>query len=452
MVYHGNIRGYKAAVNYLYSQTNYEHHRPSKYNTKTFSLDKMKRLLFKIGNPHKKFKSVHIAGTKGKGSTATMLARMLESCGYKIGLFTSPHISCVRERITINEKKIPRKYLAESIAELAVVADKMKDKPTFFEIMTAIAFKYFCESKVDFAVLETGLGGRLDSTNVVEPEVCGITGISLDHMRELGNNIESIAREKAGILKPGVPAVSVPQHPEASKVLKSTANETKTKIHFIGEDIDFNSRVESSKELGCHTRLSIATTNGVYEHLAVPLPGEHQAENCGLALSLLDQLKKQGIRINDQEAIAGLARTTMPGRMEMISDDPRILVDGAHNAASIKALVKSIGQRVHYDSMVMIVGCAADKDLHGMMKQVGTGADKAIFTQVTDNPRVADPKMLAEIYSEMSDGRTGQVSGNLTEALEMARRATSHTDLICICGSFYLVAEAKELVGHTVEV
>ncbi len=452
MVYSGPIRGYKSAVQYLYSHADYERYSPAKYTRRNFNLDRMQHLLSKLDNPQHRYRCVHIAGTKGKGSTATMLARMLQACGYKVGLYISPHINCLRERITINEQKISQKKLTTSIANLASHVDKMgKEKPTFFEIMTAVAFRHFSESAVDIAVVESGLGGRLDSTNVLEPSVCGITSISIDHTQQLGQNIAEIAREKAGILKKGVPAVSVPQHPEAATALRQIASEVNTNIFFTGEDIDFSYRVESSRTRGCHTRLSLTTARSQFEHLPVPLPGEHQALNCGLALALLDQLKAQGVDIDDERAISGLSTTELSGRMEMICHEPRILIDGAHNAASVKALVRSIGQHIHYDSMIMIVGCSADKDLHGIMQQVATGADKVIFTCARNTPRAAEPRMLAEIYTELSDGKTGQVAENLEDALRIADIAASPEDLICVCGSFYLIGQAKELVGKLVK-
>jgi dihydrofolate synthase/folylpolyglutamate synthase len=183
-----------------------------------------------------------------------------------------------------------------------------------------------------------------------------------------------------------------------------------------------------------------------FEHLPVPVLGEHQALNCGLALALLDQLKRKGMEIDDEKAMAGLAAVQLPGRMELINHDPRLLVDGAHNSASIQCLMRGIGQHIPYDSMVMIFGCSADKDIRGMMEQVATGADKVIFTRAANSPRAADPKDLAEIYTELSDGRVAQIVDNLEEALRVANSAVSREDLICVTGSFYLVGEAKALL------
>lgn len=441
-------RTYDSALKYLFSQTDYEQMLRVRYNRDTFSLTRMRALMKSLGDPHKDIRSVHIAGTKGKGSTATMLASMLQACGYRVGLYTSPHITDIRERIQINGQMISQAALTRLICRVEPFIEGMADdKPTFFEIFTGMAFCHFLDEKVDVAVVETGLGGRLDSTNVLRPAVCGFTSISMDHMHQLGATLSKIAAEKAGILKSNTPAVSVPQDPEAKRVLKRIAKESKARLMFTGEDIEFSYRVESSRQDGCHTRICLTTPRSRFEHLPVPLLGEHQALNCGLALALLDQLKDQGLQIDDQAAIQGLSGVYLPGRMEMVHQDPRVLVDGAHNAASMRALMRAIGQHIPYDSMVMVFGCAADKDIAGMIAEIATGADKVIFTQASNNPRAAKPKDLADAYEEFT-GRVGQVTENLRDAIRVAHSAVSREDLICICGSFCLVGEAKFILGN----
>jgi len=441
------IRTYDAALRYLFAHTDYERMLRVRYNSDTFSLARMRALLKGMGDPHKSLRCVHIAGTKGKGSTATMLAQMLRACGQKVGLYTSPHLTDIRERIRINGEMITQAALTRLINRAAPHIEKMaKAKPTFFEIFTALAMRHFADVGVDIAVLETGLGGRLDSTNVVKPLVVGLTSISLDHTHQLGNTVEKIATEKAGVFKSGVPAVSVPQVPAARAALKRAAERAKTPLLFTGENIDFSYRFESSRDAGPQTRVCLTTETSRFEHLPVPLMGEHQAVNCGLALALLDQLKSRGVPVDDRAAIAGLAQVQLPGRMELIRDDPRILVDGAHNAASVEALMRGIGQYIPYDSMVVIFACAADKDIDGMLDQITRGADKVIFTRY-DNPRCARPEDLAEMYEERS-GRTGQVAQDLREALRIANNAVSREDIICVTGSFYLVGEAKKLLGE----
>jgi len=442
-----SIRTYDSALKYLFTHTDYERMARVRYNADTFSLARMKSLLKRLRDPHKSLRCIHIAGTKGKGSTATMLAEMLQACGYKVGLYTSPHLVDIRERIRINGEMISQAALTRSINKVAPHIERMADdKPTFFEIFTAIGFLYFADQGVDLTVLETGLGGRLDSTNVIKPLVVGLTSISMDHMHQLGDTLEAIAWEKAGVFKSGVPAVSVPQDSAAKAVLEKAAKRAKASLLFTGENIHFSYRFESSRESGPLTRICLTTESSEFQHLPVPLMGEHQALNCGLALALLDQLKGLGVEIDDAQAIEGLARVQLPGRMELLMENPRVLADGAHNAASMEALMRAIGQYIPYDSMVVVFGCAADKDIDGMLEQVTRGADKVIFTRA-DHPRAAAPEDLAEMYEERS-GRTAQVADGLPEALGIAKSAVSREDIICVTGSFYLVGEAKKLLGN----
>jgi dihydrofolate synthase/folylpolyglutamate synthase len=290
--------------------------------------------------------------------------------------------------------------------------------------------------------VETGLGGRLDSTNVIRPEVTAITSISFDHMAQLGPTLAHIATEKAGIFKHNIPAVSVIQDPTAEAAMKKVAEKVGCPLDFTGQTIEFSYRFESSRMLGPHNRICLTTPNSKFEHLAVPLIGEHQAINCGLALAVIDRLKSRGIAINDARAMEGLTKVSIAGRMEMVSQTPRVIVDGAHNAASLDAAMKAIGQHIPYDSMVVIFGCCGDKDVPGMLERITSGADKVIFTRI-DNVRSADPHELAVRYVELY-GKMAQVAENLEEALAIANRAVTKEDLICITGSFYLVGEAKK--------
>jgi len=396
-----------------------------------------------LGNPHKKIHTVHIGGTKGKGSTATMLARMLEANGYRVGLYTSPHVVHLHERITVNAKMISDSEMCGLLNRVYAPVEKMSktDPPTFFEIMTALAFMYFLDKAVDIAVIETGLGGRLDSTNVIRPKVVGITSLSIDHQHQLGETIDSIAKEKAGIFKRGVPAITVQQEPSAMRVLKSQAIAVKAPLSVTGSDIDFSHRFETSRKHGPHTRICLTTPTSKFEHLRVPLHGKHQAINCGLALAMLDKLKSVGYKIDNDKAAQGLHKVSLAGRMEMIWDDPRIMIDAAHNAASIQALIHAIGQNIPYDSMVVIFGCNADKDVRGMLQKLQYGADKVVFTR-SNSPRAMSPEDLAEIYTEIC-GKMYQTAPTLSQALQLAKNAVSKEDLICITGSFYLIGQAK---------
>jgi len=434
---------YQEALAYLLERTDYEKEERVRYNVTTFSLERMERLLSLLGNPHTQISTVHIAGTKGKGSTATMLARMLEANGYTVGLYTSPHLVHLRERITVNSEMITEAEMLGLMNRLHAPIEKLSkdDPPTFFEIMTALAFTYFADREIDIGVIETGLGGRLDSTNVILPKVVGITSLSIDHKQQLGDTLDRIAMEKAGVFKKGVPAVTVQQEPMAMNVLKAQAVAVKAPLSITGTDIDFSYRFETSREHGPHTRICLTTPTSKFEHLRVPLYGRHQAINCGLALALLDKLKMAGYEIDVEKAAAGLSNVRLAGRMEMICEDPRIMIDGAHNAASIRALIHAIGQNIPYDSMVMIFGCNSDKDIAGMLNELQYGADKVIFTRSSSNKAVS-PQELADAYTEIC-GKMCQTANTLGEALMLARSAVGKEDLICITGSFYLIGQAK---------
>jgi len=437
------VHTYAKALRFLGSLNDFERLRIVRYNSQNFDLDRMRTLLRRLGNPQDEFKSVHIAGTKGKGSTCAMIASMLQACGYKVGLYTSPHLVDVRERIQVNGDMVSQAEFARLVKVVEPIVERMKPRPTYFDVMTAIAFRHFAEEQVDIAVVETGLGGRLDSTNVLKPEVTGITNISKDHMAQLGSTVARIAEEKAGIFKAGIPAISVQQDPEAEVVLRRIAEKNGTVLEVTGQQIEFSYRFESSRMQGPHNRVCLTTPNSKFEHLAVPLLGEHQAINCGLALSVIDRLKTRGFNIVDAKAMEGLAKTSVPGRMEMLSQTPRVVVDGAHNAASLDAMLRAIGQHIPYDSMVIIFGCCADKDVPGMLERIAAGADKVIFTRV-NNIRSAEPSELAARYVEQY-GKMAQVAQTLQDALDIANRAVTKEDLICITGSFYLIGEAKKL-------
>jgi dihydrofolate synthase/folylpolyglutamate synthase len=437
------FRNYGKAIEYLYGRTDYEKQERLRYNVTTFNLKRMEKLLSLVGKPHTKIRTVHIGGTKGKGSTATMLAKMLEANGYNVGLYTSPHVVHLHERITVNSVMISEPQMRDLLNRIYAPIEKLSktDPPTFFEIMTALAFMHFVDMTVDIAIVETGMGGRLDSTNVITPQVVGITSLSIDHSQQLGSTIDRIAEEKAGIFKHGVPAVTVQQEPAAMQVLKSRAVAINAPLSITGSDIDFSHRFETSREDGPHTRICLTTPTSKFEHLRVPLHGKHQAINCGLALAMLDKLKSVGYQIDNQKAAEGLHNVSLAGRMEMICEDPRIMIDAAHNAASIKALIHAIGQNVPYDSMVVIFGCNNDKDVRGMLETLQYGADKAIFTR-SNSPKAVSPEELAEMYTEIC-GKMCQTAASLGPALQLAKSAVSKEDLICITGSFYLIGQAK---------
>ena len=437
-------QGYSAALRWLFDHTNYEQMRIVPYNTRTFSLDRMRKLLDVLGNPHEQLKCVQVAGTKGKGSTCAMLSSVLRACGYTTGLYASPHLVDLRERISIDGHLIPYNEFTEIIGEIQKHYKVFGDNPpSFFDILTGVALRYFADQAVDIVVLETGLGGRLDSTTAVTPLITAMTHISLDHMNILGKQVTQIAKEKAGIFKKGVPAISVEQEPEVAAVLDEAATHVGAPLEYCGKQIDFSFRFEANKELGPHTRVSVTTPTTRWEHVAVPLRGEHQAHNCGLALSILDKLKGFGFNVPEEKVTSGLVATKLDGRMEQVWSEPRVILDGAHNAVSIKALIRALGAHIAYDSLVMIFGCAQDKDVIGMLKQLSLGADKVIFTKSKSNPRAMEPEDLMHKFNEVC-GKMAQQAPTLEDALRLAGRAVSREDLIIITGSFYLVGEAKK--------
>jgi dihydrofolate synthase/folylpolyglutamate synthase len=313
--------------------------------------------------------------------------------------------------------------------------------------MTAAGLKHFADEAVDIAVIEVGLGGRLDSTNVITPEVSVITTIDFDHTKLLGNTLGAIARETAGIFKKGVPAVVFDPPSEVDKAFREVAEKVGADLRVVNKDIEFSSRFCTSEDLGPHTRVCLYTKTSRLEHLPVPMPGEHQSSNCGLALAAVDVLRSRGFDCPEDKVARGLANTKVPGRMELVRERPRVLVDGAHNPISVQTLMKCVGAHVPYDSMVCVFGCCADKDVGAMLDKVNLGADKVIFTRATTTPRAAAPEDLQKMFAERS-GKMSQVARTLPEALELAIRAVSREDLIVVTGSFYLVGETLRLLNQ----
>ncbi|RMH25790.1 MAG: bifunctional folylpolyglutamate synthase/dihydrofolate synthase [Planctomycetota bacterium] len=441
------IGTYTDAVRYLTEdRLDLERTRLSRLRKTAFKLDRMRALARAMDNPQDELRIVHVAGTKGKGSVCEMVTGALSACGFTVGLYTSPHLVDLRERIRVGGEMITYPAFAKAMQAVAKAAAKVERRhgpATFFELLTMAAFRHFAHQAVDIAVIECGLGGRLDATNIVRPEVTAVTGISLDHTGVLGATEADIAREKAGIFKKGVPALTFQQPAPILQAMREVAEAAGTTLEVVGKDVDFSSRFESTPKYGPHTCVCLNTPRSAFEHLVVPLPGEHQALNCGLALGILDRLRALGFDTPETKVIAGLEGLKIPGRMELALPSPRVLLDGAHNAASIQALMKTIGLHVPYDSMVVIFGCSEDKDADGMLRRLALGADKVIFTRARGNPRALDPHDLRARFGAIS-GKMAQVEETLPAALKTAARAVGRDDLICVTGSFYLVGEAKK--------
>jgi dihydrofolate synthase/folylpolyglutamate synthase len=435
------IGTYNSAVRWILELTDVERQRVVKYDEHgDFKLDRMRALLAALGDPQDQFRAIHVAGSNGKGSTIAMISAMLRKCGYGVGEFTSPHLVDIRERICINGQRITKNEFTESMKSLAKAATEIGERPTFFEAITAISFMHFATQAVDVAIVEVGLGGRLDSTNVIMPVLSVITEIQLDHTKILGDTLEKIAVEKAGIIKPGVPVITRQQQDDVDRVLRDKAESAGTTIRVVNKEIEFSNRFCSTVELGPHNRVCLYTETSRLEHLPVPLPGEHQAFNCGLALAAVDHLKSIGFECPESVVTEGLEETVIPGRMQLVWDRPRILVDGAHNPDALTALMRCVGAHVPYDSMVCVFGCGQDKDVDSLLDRVSLGADKVIFTKAVRNTRAVEPEELRRRFMERS-GKMCQTAANLKEALELAARAVSREDLICVTGSFYLVGE-----------
>lgn len=439
----------KETLTFLYSRINVEMLRPKKVEPTVWRLERMHALMSALDEPHRAFKSVHVAGSKGKGSVCEMLSAALIGCGLTTGLYTSPHVVDIRERIRLNGELVSERDFIRLVSEVALAADGIKRRhgaATYFELLTAAAFLHYAQQAVDVGVIEVGLGGRLDSTNVITPEVAAVTAIQLEHTQILGDTLDKIAREKAGIFKPGVPALTIPQQkPVILETFKDVASKVNAPLAVLGADIEYTARFEATAQLGPHMLISVTTPRSEFEHVPVPLKGEHQAANCGLVLAILDRLRERGLPIKERDAIHGLARTRTTARLEQVFAQPRIFVDGAHNPESIHALMKSLGAHMRYDSLIVIFGCAADKDVNAMLRQLGSGADKVIFTRADNNARACEPKDLLRKFSEHS-GKMAQTAGSVKDAINIAAKAAGRDDLIIVTGSFYVAGEAKRLL------
>ncbi len=428
----------------LASRPNVESMRPSSVDVeRAFHLERMNALMDALGNPQRQYKTVHVAGSKGKGSVCEMTAAGLEACGMAVGIYTSPHLVCISERIRIGQRAVSGTDLAGAMSRVLEGAGSLPaslGEITAFELLTAAAFVYFADQAVDIAVIETGLGGRRDATNVLNPEVTAITSIQLEHTQLLGSTLEQIAREKAGIFRKDVPAITLPQPDGVLSAFREESQKVGAPLLLLGRDIDFSSRFESGQ-----LKVSVVTPRSQYEHMVVPLKGEHQAMNCGLALAILDQLRARSIPTVEARVANGLARTCGAGRLEQVFLRPRIFIDGAHNPESIRALMKAIGAQIRFDSTVAVFGAAADKDIDGMLAALATGADKVIFTRAAEHARAADPRDLIRRFTDMSS-KMAQVALTVKDALNLAARAVQRDDIILVTGSFAIAGEAKRLL------
>lgn len=392
-----------------------------------YSVARTEKLLADLNHPQQRFRSILIAGTKGKGSTAAMVASILQSAGYRVGLFTQPHLHTPRERIQVNCQLIPPQDFARQVVKVRPYVEERLSDPelgpaTLFEISTAMAFDYFASQAVDFASVEVGLGGRLDATNVLCPLVSIITSISFDHTRLLGDTLAQIAYEKAGIIKQGGRVVSHPQPAEAMVVIRRICRERSarlltTPMHYALDPAD------------------------------VPLRGFYQLDNARSALTAIECLREYSIVIPPETAYQGLRQTRWPGRLETISEVPLIVVDGAHNHDSVAKLLLALGDSFIYRRLTLILGFSSDKDIESMVRILVPAADRVIITRA-NHYRAAHPDEVAGIAVRYAQD-TGRVTvaEDVPTALDQARVEAGEDDLICVTGSLFVVADAREAVG-----
>jgi len=437
---------YQAALDYLFAATDYEKMQRVRYNADTFSLDRMRQYLARLGSPERRFGSVHVAGTKGKGSTAAMVHAMAGAAGLVSGLYTSPHLVDLRERIRIGSREIAPEDLRQLIETVRPSVDALReagDPPTFFEIFTGLAFRHFADRGVDLAVVEVGLGGRLDATNVLVPHVAVITALSLDHTFQLGGTLAAIAAEKAGIIKPGVPVVVHPQPPEAMAVVEGAARAVGAPILGVGREVTYAWQpAEQGGRRG--GRRTVTTPRGTYPDLFIPLMGEHQAANAAAAVAAAEAVPALAARLTPDLAAQALAAVEWPGRMEYVAGTPERVLDGAHNRESVERLLAAMDRHFPRRPLTVLFASAADKDVDGMLAALAAGCQVAevVFTR-TDNPRACDPAELQERWRRL--GREGRAVATSAEALAVAAEAAGPKGLVVVCGSLYLVGEVKRL-------
>jgi dihydrofolate synthase / folylpolyglutamate synthase len=430
---------------------------------RAFRLDRMRTLLEKLGNPQDSLPIVHVAGTKGKGSTAAMLAAVLSAAGYRTGLFTSPHLEKVEERIALDGQPISEADFTALVETVRPVVEQIDREaaggafeelgPTYFEILTAMAFLHFRQRHATAVVLEVGLGGRLDSTNVCLPRVSVITSISLDHTAQLGNTLAEIAREKAGIIKPGVPVVSGVTEVEPRDEIRRMAAERGSPLIEIENDFRYSYLPPRSLESGPNrgTIEFVSSSPSLHEDRArshryeLSLLGRHQAQNAALAVASSLELRRQGWSISNDALQRGLAGTKIPARVEVVSRQPTVVLDSAHNPASIAALIAALDESFSAQTRHLVFAATKDKDNRGMMELLLAAFDEIYLTHYTTNPRFVPPEELATIAVELT-GKSPPIFSTPADAWAAARKAASADDLICVAGSFFLAGEMRRLV------
>lgn len=464
---------YKQTLEYLYSFISYEKTGMPPLSPLRYNLARMGAFLARLGNPQMQYGSVLIAGTKGKGSTAVMTAAALQAAGRKVGLYSQPHLHTFRERVRVNDElisEVETSQLVEQILRPTIEKFHREEtelgRLTTYEIGTALALLYFAQVGADFAVLEIGLGGRLDAVNVVQPFVSAIASISFDHTEVLGNTLAEIAGEKAGIIKPNGLTITAPQFTDALAVIRKVCAERNSSLFQVGTAIDAKrlaweqplsqaarKRTTQSLEISWQADFPRSQANLPPLRLDLPLLGPHQTTNAALAAGILSLLELRGIKIEQAAIKAGFERVSWPGRLEVLADkpgQPLIIADGAHNAESARRLREALAENFAFARLIMVVGTARDKDIEGIFQELNSpvsGAPPAyyVLTQ-TINPRAASPQILLT-RGFAAAGINTRLTEDVAAALTVAHTLAGPDDLICVTGSLFVVADARTTLG-----
>lgn len=425
---------YQEAINYIYNL--------NKYGIK-LGLKNISCLLSLFDNPHLKIKTIHVAGTNGKGSTSAIVSSILQNAGYKVGLYTSPHLVSFQERMMINGELILPDEISMLLERIKPVIARVAETegcqhPTFFEVITAMAFLYFFEKKVDFAVMEVGLGGRLDATNVCQPLVSIITHIDFDHMDRLGKTLTEIAGEKGAIIKQKTPVINAEQFPEARAVIEKMAHDKEAPLYSYGKEMF--TELQYSLLEGNYFNYKGISSN--IKNLFVPLAGEFQVENASLAIAAAEIINLTGFNITVGDIAQGVKNSKWPGRFEIIGENPLLILDGAHNPNGVDQFMANLRKLIPEKKIIAILGVFQDKDYPAIVKTVTAHVDEVILT-MADNPRATPVKLLVEIAKQYLSEKNIWQSTNIADAIKKALQIAQQDDVICVTGSLYTVGEAK---------
>lgn len=443
---------YQRTLDYLYSFVDYSLTRSTRYSPEQFDLGRMRDFIAYLGRPDQAYPSIHVAGTKGKGSTASLCASVLQAAGYRVGLYTSPHLEDYTERIQIDGQSIAPDELVALVDELRPYLDEVKHLTTF-EITTGLAFLYFARQGVTAAVVEVGLGGRLDATNVILPRVAVITSLSYDHTHFLGNTLTEIAVEKAGIIKPGVPVVLSPQKEEARLAVEKVASARGSPLTQVGVDYLFTPLqhdLEGQSLLVWH-RSEQALIDAYLEtgwqslpqekRLRIPLLGLHQVENAATAYAALKTAAAEGLVASEAAIRQGFAHTSWPARFEILSGDPLLVVDSAHNRDSALKLRLALDDYFPGKGLTLIFGASEDKDVEGMFSELAPRFDRVIATK-SIHPRAMEPEQLVEMAHRI--GKTAFKANSVEEAVELALQVNGPGQVILATGSIFIAAGVRQ--------